>query len=200
MVVCSEDRSEQKDKVWFALHWGVPVAYAFCAICLLLSFWEDHRRLQLAQDISISIRCESPPDLARLEAMLGDHFRRVERVRPGSNGMARDCAIIWLSPRVWLHLWVELQPESDHIREVSLIFANSKKISLEAPEQDIPGLPPWYGWLLLVTVTVVPGLLWLQISKKSCLGSLSMILVALVALLPLLALIPLSVVALLKIL
>jgi hypothetical protein len=195
-----EHTIKESDRVFGKLHlvsrWFVPLIYAFFFTCFLLDVWRDCQRLNLANDISRVIKYEKPKVLTQLKATLDSHIRNIHRTYSSTSDLSNDKVIIGLKPRVRLHLSVELQPESEYIKDIILVYANSEQISLDNPEEDLHEFPSWYEWLFVFLGTIIPSIVWLHVSKKQRLKSFWQIIIAFFAALPLLILLPLSIIIL----
>lgn len=165
------------DKVARAIiRWCVPGVYALCLMAWLLSFWQDHRRLQLAREIGRIVRQENPKTLKELETCLGNHLGCIRATWAPTNRPTRRVAQIDLKPRLWLALSVEYTPGPDRIEALYLFAFGSDGVSLDEPERVLPGLAPWYSCLALVAVHLLPALLWLRVTRdRPMVGALRVI-------------------------
>jgi hypothetical protein len=171
----------------------VPVLYAICVGCLILSNVEDLRRSWLAADISELVRVNSPEDLAALTAILQEKVDSVH-LKPAreEEGIPKHAAIV-LEPSVWLSLWATLEGEDDRLIDLVFFCKSSDEIPIDSPEQIPP--PPWYTWFILIALFLIPSGLWVfgRLSG-GCLGQfLAAIPIALLVLL-----LPMAVIALMR--
>lgn len=182
-----------------AARWLVPFLYAFCAACFLLDFWENHRRIILAEEISSIVRRDRPTTLDELKVSLADVMASIDVRQVPSEFPELNGARIELTPRLWLHLWVHLKPESDEIEDISLVYASSEEVPFDRIREKLGSQTPWFTWALSITFIVCPAWLWLRVSRRLTLESVWEIVCATVAVLPLLGLLPLAAITLLRV-
>jgi len=180
------------------IRWLVPGLYAFCAVCFSLELGESYRRIWFAEEIASALREASPTNLKALKGLLGDHMVNLTPIAGPSDRPEQNGVSIELSPRLWLHLWVQLAPETDRIADMDLIYANSEDVPLDEPRKGLPH-PGWYGWVLSLAVTVLPSWLWVWVTRKHRLENSLQAAAAFVAASPLVVLLPMAGIALLRV-
>ena len=164
------------------LRWFVPAVFALCAVCFFLDLSESYRRISLAKDIADTLRGENPTELDGLLALLDEHVDRVWRFGPSEDHPERNNAVIGLKPRVQLKMSVELEPETDSIRDTSLIYFSSDEVSLDNPRADLSE-PPWWEGPFFLAITLCPAWLWLKVCPRPRKGILSIAAMAAIVLL-----------------
>lgn len=172
------------------LRWLVPGVYALCAFCCLLDDVETHRRIHLAEEIAHRIREDRPANLAEFEHLLKDHIRKMVRVPGAPASPEQNGVVVELTPRLWMHLWVETEPESDRIKDIRLIYAASEAVPIENPREGLPTPATWYWWLVILAFTACPSLVWLRVTREPRLEGFLEVAGVFVATLPLLVVLP----------
>jgi len=164
-----------------ALRWFVPAVFALYAVCFFWDLSESYRRVWLAEDIANILRGETPADLDDLLALLDEHVDRVWRYGALEDCPERNDVVIGLKPRVQLKMFVELEPETDSIRDISLIYFASAEVSLDDPRADLSE-PPWRESLFFLAITLCPAWLWLKLCPRPRKGILCETAMALIVL------------------
>jgi hypothetical protein len=141
--------------------WAVPVLYGLCVLVILLTAWQFHRRLEIAEEVAARLQRAQPQDLEELQTLLGERVATVRIVDEPTGRLPTGGAVIELRPRVWLEVWVDLEPDGEQIRRTRLIYGSSEVVPLSSAREALPAPPPWYALVAVVIAAGVYSWLWL---------------------------------------
>ncbi|MCC6698687.1 MAG: hypothetical protein IT365_23890 [Candidatus Hydrogenedentes bacterium] len=165
--------------------WLVPVVYLICASLICASLWEDYQRVELAEEVAQLVTEHKPEKVGDVETLLFGHLGARLNDYPSKDNPKHSYRGFRLVPRVWLTLWVEYETETSNVVDVSMTYAASEKVNLEAPREQLPRVPT-YEWFVAILPAVVCSAVWLRVARSMEFASWAKSAIAFLAALPLL--------------
>ncbi len=178
------------------VRWFVPALYLLFGLCFVFDIIPTVQRIHAAEKAADILRKEHPSTLDDLVRRLNVPYAEVKTVRWNSEDGECSGASIRLASLLRLH--VTLDPKGNQIRQPILIYAASEEVSLDHPGSDLPGVPTWCDWAIMMALTLLPSWLWLKASREFHLTGALKISLAFLGALPLLVEIPITIIVILR--